>query len=122
MARASTPRPAIAAGRAVSAARVAPVPPVWLGLRRETPEPQRSQGPTPRLCLLPRRGHRCVALRGRTPLAADPGADGSGGARRLAGRLYGAGAPGAPGGGIAAPVAAREPGPRPPPDRRRRAD
>src|SRR6516162_6416583 len=118
----STPRTAITPGCAVSAARVAPVPPVWLCLLRETPESQRSQGQPPRLCLLPLLGHRCVSLRRRTRLSEYPGADGSSRARRLAGSLYVAGAPGAPGGGISAPIAAGGPCHRHPPDCRRRAD
>src|SRR2546430_1507834 len=111
MARESTSCAAITPWSTVSAARFAPVQPVWRCLRRETPEPQRPQGQTPRLCLLPLLGHRCVPLRGGTRLSEYPDADGSGGSRRLAGSLYVTGAPRATGGGISASVAARDPRP-----------
>src|SRR2546427_3650209 len=102
----STPCPAVASRGALFAPRPAAMPALWLCLLWEAPQPQCPQGQAACVRLLPLLGHRCVPLRGGTRLSEYPGADGSGGPRRLAGSLYIAGAPRAPGGGISAPVAA----------------
>src|SRR5207237_10063183 len=101
----STPCPAVASRGALFAPRPAAMPALWLCLLWEAPQPQCPQGQAACVRLLPLLGHRCVPLRGGTRLSEYPGADGSGGPRRLGGSLYIAGESPAPGGGVAAPCA-----------------
>ena len=84
---APAPGPAtIAPGRRGSAARRAPRPARWRGLRRDTPPPEGP--PRPAACgrLFPRSGHRGLPLWGRAPWPADAGADRPGGPGGVAGR------------------------------------
>ena len=82
-----------APGGPVSAARLAPMPALWVCLLWETPQPEGPQRPTARRRLLPLSGHRRVALWRRTGLSEDAGTDRSGGPGGLAGRGDLAGAP-----------------------------
>ena len=79
--------PAIAPGRRVSAARLTAMPPRWLCLLWQTPEPECPQRPPPRLRLLPLPGDRGVSLWWRAPLPEYAGAHGPLGAGGLAGSL-----------------------------------
>src|SRR5439155_21993912 len=100
------PCPSIAPGRLVSAARLAPMPALWLCLVWETPQPECSQRQAPRVRLLPLPGHRCLPVWRRAGLSEYAGTDRSGRPGGLAGSLYLAGPSRAPCGGISAPLAA----------------
>src|SRR5262249_1812760 len=83
-----SPCAAIAPGRPLSAARVAPMPTLWRSLLREPPEPERPQRQTARLCLLPLSGDGCLSLWGRAHLPQYAGADRPVGRGGVAGSLY----------------------------------
>src|SRR5205823_3598187 len=101
-----TPRPAVAAWRAVSAPGRGPVPAVWVCLLRQTSQPKCPQRPAPRLRVLPLPGDGCVPLWLRAGLSEYASAHRPARSGRLAGSLYVVGPPGAAGGGISAPLAA----------------
>lgn len=62
VAREQAPWAAIAPRRPVSAARRAPMPAVWVGLRWQTPQSERPQRPPAGLRLLPLSGDGCLPL------------------------------------------------------------
>src|SRR5262249_25716280 len=103
------PCPATIAPRhPISAARLAPMPAVWLCLLWQTPQSERPQRPPALLCLLPLSGDGCLPLWRRAPLPEYAGTDRPVGPGGMAGSLYLADPPGAAGGGIPASLAARD--------------
>src|SRR5262249_49772015 len=100
------PCPAIAPGRPVSPARLAPMPALWLCLLREAPQPECPERQAARVRLLSLPGHRRVSLWRLAGLSEYAGTDRSVGPGGVAGSLYVAEPPRATGGGITAGLAA----------------
>src|SRR5262249_2159375 len=116
------PCPAIAPGRPVSPARLAPMPALRLCLLRAVPPPECPARPAACVRLFPLSGDGCLALWGRAPLPPYAGAARPVGPGGVAGSLCFTAPPGAPGGGILASLAATDAHPTPAAGHHRRPD